>query len=403
VKQFQYLSKVIFLALLSVIVFPTFAQKTSSSSLKTDSIRISLLTCNPHNEVYSLYGHTAIRIQNFTTNEDLVVNYGIFSFDKPYFILRFIFGLTDYEIGIQDFETFAYQYAYYGSKVTEQVLSFTSKEKNEIINAINTNLLPQNKVYRYNYFYNNCTTKARDILLGSIEREIRYAKRIDTPVTYRQIVHECTKEHPWFRFGNDLLLGYQADLNLNRTQKQFLPATLKSDFSDATLVDKQHKETKLVKETSLVVNPPIIIEDNSDIISPLQCFASLFIFTLLISIIEIKTKRIMWIYDFLLLLSSGIIGLIILAMVFSQHPTVNINFQILLLNPLSLCFIYKTIKEEKKEYLYFYWKALLLMLIIFLFLGFYQQYAEGMYFLALSLLTRCLINIVRKKKHKENE
>ena len=402
-KQFQHLSKVIFLTLLSVIVFPTFAQKTSSSSQETDSIRVSLLTCNPHNEVYSLYGHTAIRIQNFTTNEDLVVNYGIFSFDKPYFILRFIFGLTDYEIGIQDFETFAYQYAYYGSKVTEQVLSFTSKEKNEIINAINTNLLPQNKVYRYNYFYNNCTTKARDILLGSIKREIKYAKRIDTSVTYRQIVHECTKEHPWFRFGNDLLLGYQADLNLNRTQKQFLPATLKSDFSDATLVDKQHKETKLVKETSLVVNPPTIIEDNSDIISPLECFASLFIFTLLISIIEIKTKRIMWIYDFLLLLSSGIIGLIILAMVFSQHPTVNINFQILLFNPLSLCFIYKTIKEERKEHLYFYWKALLLMLIIFLFLGFYQQYAEGMYFLALSLLTRGLINIIRKKKHKENE
>ena len=135
-----------------------------------DSVEISLLTCQPHDEVYSLYGHTAIRYHEFTKGGiDAAFNYGVFNYDAPFFVVRFVFGLTDYELGAYPTQLFQKEYRHFGSMVTEQVLNLTNDEKLTLRMALVENLRPTNKVYRYNYFYNNCTTKARDI----IEQHIR--------------------------------------------------------------------------------------------------------------------------------------------------------------------------------------------------------------------------------------
>lgn len=101
-----------------------------------DSIEISLLTCAPGQEVYSLYGHTAIRYNDNKKGIDIAINYGMFSFKAPFFILRFIFGLTDYEMGIIPFDAFCEEYRYENRSVTQQVLNLTAKRKKEIIKAI---------------------------------------------------------------------------------------------------------------------------------------------------------------------------------------------------------------------------------------------------------------------------
>ena len=172
------------------------ANSTGNEDVRYDSIQVSLLTCSPHDEVYSLYGHTAIRYWDKSSGADMVVNYGVFSFKKPYFILRFVFGLTDYEMGIQNFEDFCMEYSYYGAGVTEQVLNLTPGEKDRLFRALQRNALPENRIYRYNYFYNNCTTKARDILLGSIDGKVVFNRKIDENVSFRDMIHQCTKNHP---------------------------------------------------------------------------------------------------------------------------------------------------------------------------------------------------------------
>ena len=155
--------------------FQLSAQAQGTLALKDmDAVRISLLTCQPHEEVYSIYGHTAIRYQDLARGTDLAVNYGMFSFHKPYFVLRFVFGLTDYEMGIEPFEAFCAQYASYGSGVYEQVLNLTPEEKLTIAKAIDTNYEPQNRVYRYNYFYDNCTTRARDMITNHLQARVDY-------------------------------------------------------------------------------------------------------------------------------------------------------------------------------------------------------------------------------------
>ncbi|MBQ2127790.1 MAG: DUF4105 domain-containing protein, partial [Prevotella sp.] len=144
-----------------------------------DSVEVSLLTCQPHEEIYSLYGHTALRYHDLKRNEDWAFNYGIFNFHAPHFVLRFVFGLTDYELGVIPTDIFKQEYRRFGSQVTEQVLNLTNEEKHAIHKALYENYRPENRVYRYNYFYDNCTTRARDMVERNINGQVRYQDNPD--------------------------------------------------------------------------------------------------------------------------------------------------------------------------------------------------------------------------------
>lgn len=117
-----------------------------------DSLQISLLTCSPGTEIYSLFGHTALRVQNFSRNLDVVFNYGMFSFNTPHFIYRFIKGETDYQLGVIPYVYFEAEYAERGSSVYQQVLNLSAEEKQTLLHLLTENYLPENRTYRYNYF-----------------------------------------------------------------------------------------------------------------------------------------------------------------------------------------------------------------------------------------------------------
>ena len=127
-----------------------------------DSIRVSLVTCSPGTEVYEVYGHTALRIEIPSQGVDVAVNYGLFVFDAPNFVWKFIKGDTDYLVGMVNYPIFEREYTERGSSVTLQKLNLSEKEKVNLVDLLNKNLRPENRVYRYNFLYNNCSTKARD-------------------------------------------------------------------------------------------------------------------------------------------------------------------------------------------------------------------------------------------------
>lgn len=165
-------------------------------SFRADSIQFSLLTCAPGNEIYELFGHTAIRYQNFSRGVDLVFNYGMFSFNTPNFVYRFIKGETDYQLGIMPYPYFESEYALRGSSVYQQVLNLRQPEKLKLLELLEENYLPENRIYRYNYFYDNCTTRARDQIENSIQGKVIYPS-VDWIKTFRGIVHEFTQDSPW--------------------------------------------------------------------------------------------------------------------------------------------------------------------------------------------------------------
>ena len=385
-------------AILTVFVCFANSSQALTAHQNLDSVEVSLLTCSPGKEVYSMFGHTAIRIYDKNSGQDEVVNYGIFSFRKSFFMLRFTFGRTDYQVDVEPFADFCWQYAQEGRDVVEQNLNITNEDKLRIINAIGNNCLPQNCTYRYNFFYDNCTTRARNILINNIKGKVDYGNSAKFKTTYRRMVHQWNVDFPWTRFGEDLLLGVKADRTLDLNAKQFLPDSLMNDFSRASITTPDGRKTKLVDSTFTVVNSGAAIIDDASIISPRAIMIAVFMITAVLSLIELKTKRRMWIYDAVLFTVSGLAGVILFAMIFSLHPTVSSNLQILCLNPLNLILVFKAVKREKSGRQYWYFKFLPICIVLFLIGAIFQNYAEGMIFVALSLLIRCMMNVLKFKK-----
>ena len=354
-----------------------------------DSVEFSLLTCQPHDEVYSLYGHTAIRYHELRPGGlDWAFNYGVFDFKKPHFVARFVFGLTDYELGAYPYKYFVKEYRRFGSMVTEQVLNLTDEEKMALHDALAINLRPENKIYRYNYFYNNCTTKARDIIESCINGKVEYAGREDYTPSYRDIVHSMTRNNLWSRFGNDLLLGIKADWKTDLRQQEFLPGNLLYDFDHAQIYSNGNYRP-LIKERRIAVPAGVQIIESGFPLSPLACAAILLAVGIVIFFFEWRKKRVFVLWDVLLMMTTGTIGIVLTLMLFSQHPTVSLNLQIILCNPLPWLFLWPVIRGRETRY----WKITAILAVLFLIGSFFQCYAEGIHVLALCLLMQCYANM----------
>lgn len=358
-----------------------------------DSVEVSLLTCQPHEEIYSLYGHTALRYHDLKRNEDWAFNYGIFNFHAPHFVLRFVFGLTDYELGVIPTDIFKQEYRRFGSQVTEQVLNLTNEEKHAIHKALYENYRPENRVYRYNYFYDNCTTRARDMVERNINGQVRYQDNPDYEPTYREMVRECTMAHPWATWGNDFLLGIKADLKTDQRQQEFLPNNLLHDFARAQIIRTDGRYVPLVKETRQIVPSGVQIVEQDFPLTPTECAIILLIISLLVFAYEWKKRRTVKWWDILLMTMQGLMGLVLFVMIFSQHPTTSINLQILLFNPLPLFYIYNMYRRKKTHY----WNLLVCMVLLFYIGGIWQDYAEGLEIVALCLLIRYWSNLRNAK------
>ena len=383
---------------LLVILF-TFLSVLSMKA-QSDSLRVSLLTCGPGQEVYNLFGHSAIRVKNEATGVDYVFNYGIFSFNTPNFVLRFCLGQTDYQLGVQYYDDFVWNYQMQGRFVHEQVLNLTEQEKLQLVAALEENYLPENRIYRYNYFYDNCATRPRDMVERAINGEVRYTEDMDTPqeaLTYRGLVHEYTTKQPWSRFGIDLLLGSEADKPISRRASMFVPFYLEEYFHSAQKADLQGRNSGLIAEEL-----EITAQDESDWpsptpLTPMRVFLLLFILVAALTAWGIKQGRSLWGLDLLVFAIAGIAGCIIAFMVlFSEHPAVSPNYLLLLLHPLHLIFLYHIVKRVKKLQRSVYLGAN--MVVILLFLAFWalipQKFPIEIVPLALILLVRCISNIV---------
>lgn len=394
-KRLKRHLRVVFLAVLVFLTTTIWAQEATPRQLQEmDSVEIGLLTCSPGKEIYSLYGHTAIRVRDAATGQDVAVNYGLFNYHTPHFIPRFVFGLCDYEMGIYPFDLFMEEYTEEGRGVVEQRINLTRQEKLDIINALALNARPENKVYRYNFFYDNCSSRARDMIVDHIHGHVGY--RVDASVTssYRMMVHQWDEHHPWDCFGCDLLLGVNADRQTTLRQQQFLPDSLRASFASAMVFREHHSPANLVDSTWTVLEapPPKTGICFFDIFTPRVVISILTLLVVLASVREYRKKRIYWGIDLALLLIDGLAGLVLFLMIFSKHPTVSLNLQILLLNPLSLVALYSVAKKSRRGQYSKWWTVFAVCILLFFIGNILQDYASGMNILALCLLDRCIVN-----------
>jgi hypothetical protein len=392
-----------------------------------DSIRVTLLTCSPGQEIYELYGHTAIRCEKILSNSswtlsgspmkgeeeksslkedleeglDLVFNYGVFDMSKPCFAWHFVLGQTDYMVQPIPWKYFVKEYQERGSSITEQELNLTPAEARRLVNRLMENSRPENCEYRYNFLYKNCTTMVRDMVEQVINGYIQYPDTLPHQ-TYREVLHHYTAEHPWAQEGNDLLLGAEVDTILSEHAAMFVPENLMRAFDGAFICTLQGDMRPLVTHTA------VLLEAGSQTVEPefpLLPWQAMLVFgavCLFFMLLEVWTKRLFWLWDVLLLFLQGAAGVLLTFMFFfSEHPAVGSNWQIWLLNPIALIGIPLVIKSaiRHKPTLWYAFQFAVLALFLLFSPWIPQVFAKITVPLALCLLTRPIsYYLVRGKK-----
>lgn len=369
------------------------------ASAKCDSLQFSLLTCAPGDLVYELFGHTAIRRRNFTTGEDWVYNYGVFDFGAPNFVMRFVKGETDYELGVVPYPFFEREYRMRGSAVTEQVLALDACEAHRLDSLLRENYLPCNRVYRYNYFYDNCTTRARDRIEEALGDTVCYAG-LETSCTFRQWVKHYTQGSPWADFGIGLCLGAEADRPIDQRMQMFLPANLMNVFRQATV----HGGKRLVSSETEILPSASQSDENGWEVTPMQVALLLLAVVLLCSWVEWRRLKVWWGIDLLLFGLQGLAGCVIAFLFFfSLHPTVGSNFLLVIFNPIPLICLPWIINRARKRKKTLYDVANVVILTLFIaFLPLIPQKISLVVVpLALNLLIRSVLHlsVARTKVH----
>lgn len=299
----------------------------------------SLLTASPGKEVWSQYGHTGIRYKDPDDNIDIVFNYGLFDFSSPHFIWRFVTGHTDYMVGACPYYDFILEYEMTNRSVTEQILNLTPAEKACLLKALLINIQPENRLYRYNFLYNNCATKPRDMITRAIHGKVIYNWNGKFS-SVRDEVHSFTNNYQWAQFGIDFALGSEADDSASLKVQQFAPDVLMESFSKAVIKDSAGIKP-LVSNTFHPVTVNSEISGNKSWLpDPLLVFWLILAITIYLSIREIKAKKTFHWLNAVLYTLAGLVGFIIAFLVFfSEHPTTDVNYLLLWLHPFYIIYV----------------------------------------------------------------
>ena len=302
----------------------------------SDSATLSLITCSPGPQIYALFGHTAIRLVDPARGLDIVFNYGMFNFNKPNFYLKFIQGATDYELGAYETKYFLPEYRERNSSVTEQMLNLTTAEKQQLADALFVNYQPENREYRYNFVYDNCSTRPRDKILSVIKDKVVY-DYVSEPQTFRNWVGTYTGENTWAKFGIDMLLGREADELSTRWSSMFLPEVLCREFGAVKIIAHDGTTRSLVNAEKIIVPRQDSIVKTNFLQLPITVTLTVLLLGVLLIFYEKRRKKYYKIIDSVLLIVSGLAGVIIFyLMFFSVHPLVHSNFNLLWCNPLNV-------------------------------------------------------------------
>lgn len=316
----------------------------------TSGLRISLITCSPGEELYALFGHTAIRVTDSVSKTDYVFNYGTFNFDDPNFYVKFARGKLLYYLSAEPYSSFLNAYLNEGRNVTEQVLQITEIEKWEIKEALYENIKEENRYYQYDFFFDNCTTRPRDLILKVLQPSPQLPAVMPENFTYRNAIHQyldAGKQY-WSKFGIDLLLGARTDNIMTKQEQMFLPENLMQSAELAT-------NRKFIEDTRTIQSPYSTTAQES-FWKPLNVFLLfaliVFVFTLLPTL---KNSYITTVLHKTIFYLTGLIGILLVLMWFcTDHSMTKYNYNLLWAWPTHLLipFFYDSKKKWINIYLY---------------------------------------------------
>lgn len=361
----------------------------NANAQDTSHLRISLLTCSPGAELYSIFGHSAIRVVDSSSVTDYVYNYGTFNFDDEGFYLKFIQGKLLYYVSLQEFKgTYGFKadYEFQGRGITEQVLNLSPTEKIATQAFLNNNLKTENRYYKYDFFLDNCTTRLRDIILALRQPSPQLPAVMPVQTTFRNAIHQyldAGHQH-WSKLGIDILMGRPTDAIMTTAQQQFLPDNLMLALDKA--------DVKVVESKATVIPNQQQIE-SSAWSTPRFIFSAVVALFLLLSFSNNERLRLLLAgLDGLLFFMTGVLGFIIVFMMTgTDHSMTKDNFNLLWAWPTHLFVSFFIRRQNRFLGLYFGLTsiAMILLLISWFFLP--QQMNDALLLIVFLILFRSVM------------
>ncbi len=308
---------------------------------------VSLLHCEPGSELYASFGHSAIRIQDPLLDLDLIYNYGIFDFYAPGFYTNFVNGKLIYSLGRQYFSDFIFEYEIQERGVVEQVLDLNPTEKNALLNFLEKNYLPENREYAYDFLFDNCATKIRDLLENShlFPAVSRINKDTSSEKSFRHLISGKLTKNDWPLFGINLLLGASVDKKTAYRDAQFLPDYLYQQMDEYS----NHGTPLVLKEIQIIPSKQTKKAKTELWKTPAFWSVLLLLLTVTLSLFSLFGKTKLYAFDSILFFISGSVGLLLTYLwFFSDHSMVVNNYNLLWASPLSFVFLWHALKKQNK-------------------------------------------------------
>jgi hypothetical protein len=363
------------------------------SFAQTDSchLRISLLTCSPGEELYATFGHSALRVTDSTSNEDIVYNYGTFNFDEPGFYTKFVRGKLLYYLSTQDFISFKQDYEETKRSMIEQVLDLSCNEKQKMVQLLHDNLMGDNKFYKYDFLFDNCTTRLRDLLEKSADSSVKFSQIVKAKTTFRDHIFEYMNYNDklWTKLGMDILLGNVTDAVMTNREAMFLPDYLLKGFDSGRISSKP-----IVQSKNTVIHLPVEKPAKNFFTNPAFIFWLLLIAITLLSFSKNEpTKKILFGFDGFFFFLVGVAGILMLIMWFgTEHVVCRNNYNLLWAWPTHAVMAF--FAQSKKLWVrkYFLIAAILYAIIFFVLFFIPQPMNSSITPIVLLIIFRCLAN-----------
>ncbi len=315
---------------------------------------ISLLTCNPGEDLYSVFGHNAIRIKDTEKNIDWVYNYGTFSFKEPNFYVKFVRGKLNYLLTVNQMRHFMLSYKHENRSVYEQVLNLNQAQKQKIFNFVENNRKPENRYYLYDFFFDNCATRIRDVLEDNLSDDLIFANNYKDTLTFRDLLKPYLAQHPWPRFGIRLILGDITDRNASLSETMFLPDYVQSAYSKAK-ININGEQENFVKHSVILFKAEETNYKYNKLTSPIIIFWFVFFIAVVFLIFEFKNNSYYKIFDIIFFFFIGIIGLILFLVWFAtDHTAVVNNWNLLWALPTHFFIIFFLFTKKQLTFLKYY-------------------------------------------------
>ena len=381
-----------------IILFCAFMYGNVLSQKLSEEATISVITCGPYQEaVYFAFGHSAIRVMDSVAGFDYVFNYGVFDFNQPNFYLNFARGYNYYLLGAYDYQHFKSSYIEDNRFIHEQILNLTPAQKEKVYNYLIWNAQPENRSYRYDYFYDNCATRVRDVFAKVLDKDVKFdGSYITTEYSIRQLTDVYLKQQPWGDLGIDIGLGLPMDKIASPYEYMFLPAYIESGFDHAT-ISNDSATVPLVKEKKIVYESRP--EEVSGLPHPLYVFGAVALIALILCARDFRNQNISGWFDVLLFGSAGLLGILLLMLWFlTDHKAAANNLNLLWALPTHFIVVFAFIRNPPWLKHYFMIASIFYLALLAGWFFLPQQLNTALIPIVVALMLRSYIQYVLRKR-----